>query len=405
MKKKRFFVLVFLLASLGICETPAKSYDATQLPLVVRNMPEWSNEYPTVINNWDGMTLTSLEGELPPLLSVVTSINGTDTKNMSEDNFNDLLMSQGKCSVEYLIKRNGTNIKKGCTLSYYTSVYWAEGINMNSPDAFPEDITIKNIKNASFFSLNTFSYKVGGLDEIDEVGVMEAAGKTLSKFGFKKVDDVESADMLLELSKSRDEYNGYQIILNVIDGNAIRNGIRRNLWTLQVSGLNDNFKSQQSVIKIALNKQCNNFPFDVPTYRQSIHTLGMIFKSEDAIPSGKTLMILKGSDAYDKGLRSGDAIIGAYAGYSWSTLLTKTRRYYFKPNKSDNSTNWGVDLFIILPVIPQFTYNNAYHYLVDNTWRGGDNSKNHFKIKNTYGRKYSVSAPFEERRFNFKYIK
>ena len=73
------FSIIVLLFAYTVC---AKSYDASQLPIVVRNIPEWSNEYPTVINNWKGLMVKSHNGELPPLLAVVTTINGKDTKSM-----------------------------------------------------------------------------------------------------------------------------------------------------------------------------------------------------------------------------------------------------------------------------------------------------------------------------------
>lgn len=383
----------------------AKSYDTSQLPIVVRNMPEWSNEYPTVINNWEGLFINSINGELPPLLSVVTSINGKNAQGMSEEIFNDMLMSQEKSTIEYMTKKNGSNVKSQCTIFYHKNIYWAEGIKMDDPEPFPENIIIKNIKNASVFNFNTFSYKTGNIKEIDEQATLEAAGKTLVKLGFEKADDANSADMILELSKGRDEFNGHSITLHIYDGSKQRQGMERTLWSLRVSDLTGDLKKQESVIKTALNKQCNNFPFDMSMYSQSINILGIAFENEQAVATGKTLKILKGTDAYEKGLRSGDAIIGAYAGYD-GNIITKTRRYYFKPNKKDRQKNWGVDFFLIFPIIPQFTYNNAYHYLTDeNIWRGGPFSRNHFKVKNNNGKTFSVNAPFEKKRFNIKFIR
>lgn len=400
---KKVSLFIFLL--LGIINLSAKSYDVSQLPIVVRNVPEWSNEYPTVINNWKGMFVRSVKGEIPPILSVVVSLNGKDTKGISEETFNDLLMSQSECNIGYLIKEDGSNIKKQCTIQYHKSIYWADGIKMNDPEVFPEDIVIKNTKNASVFSLNTFAFKTGNVTELDENAVLEAAGKTLSRFGFKKTDDLNKSDMVLVLKKGRDSYNGHKITLSILDGSKLRAGTERTLWSMEVSGINGNIKGQERAIKTAVSKNCSNFPFDIPTYSQSIYTLGVAFESRQAVSSGKTLLILKNSDAYDKGLRSGDAIIGAYAGYTGTVIYTKTRRYYFKPNKKNRHKNWGVDLFLILPVVPQFTYNNAETYLTDGSPRGGSFSKSHFKIRNSYGRKFSVDAPFEKRTFNFKYIR
>lgn len=406
MKKNFLTIGVFILFILIPCTMSAKTYDATQLPIVVRNVPEWSKDYLTVINNWEGMFVNSVNGELPPVLSVVTSVNGNDARGMSEDSFNNLLKSQGKSSIVYLVKKNGIDEKRQCTLFYEKSIYWAEGITMHDPEPFPENITLKNIKNASVFSFNTFAFKTGNIDEIDEASVLEAAGKTLVKLGFKKIGDTQKSDMILSLLKGRDSFNGHSVTLNIMEGKRFREGTERILWSLQISDLSGDLKRQESIIKTALNKQCNNFPFDMPIYGQSISMLGIAFESEEAVPTGKTLKILEGSDAYEKGLRSGDAIVGAYAGYSSDhPLYTRTRRYYFKPNKKDHKKNWGIDLFLILPIIPQFTYNNAYHYLSDDTWRGGSSSKNHFKVRNTRGEKFTVYAPFEKKKFNLKYIR
>ena len=297
-KVNLILILLFCILHINVF---AKSYDASQLPIVVRNIPEWSNDYPTVINDWKGMFVQSVNGELPPILSVVTSINGQNTKGMNEDTFNDVLMSQSKSKIEYLVKKDGNNVKKECTIQYHKSIYWAEGITMNDPEAFAENISIKNTKNASVFSLNTFAYKTGILTELDEVAVLEAAGKSLIRLGFKKDDNINKSDMVLVLAKGRDNYNSQKITLKILDGKKLRSGAERVLWSLDVTDINGDLKRQESLIKTALSKNCSNFPFDIPTYSQSIYTLGIAFESEEAVSSGKTLEILKNSDAYDKG--------------------------------------------------------------------------------------------------------
>lgn len=405
MNRIRSTVLCLVISFLAVNGMSAKSYDVSQLPIVVRNMPEWSNEYPTVINNWEGMFVKSVNGELPPILSVVTSINGKDTKGMSEEDFNALLMSQGKSVIEYLVKSEGKNVRKQCTLQYHTSIYWAEGITMADPEAFPGDIEIRNIKNASVFSMNTFSYQLGKVSEIDEKAVLDAASKSFVKMGFAKVEDDNNADMILSLSKSRDNNNGYKVTLSVFDGKSLRNDVERVLWSLDILDLRENLAAQESTLKTTINRMCNQFPFDQPTYSLSIYTLGVAFVDEQSVSTGKVLKVLKGSDAYEKGLRDGDAIVGAYAGYDNSILLIRTRRYYFKPNRKNRQKNWGVDLFFFLPIVPQCTYNNADHYLVDGKSRGGGSSKNHFKVRNSYGQKITMYAPFEKKNFNFKYIR
>ena len=382
-----------------------KAYEVSQLPIVIRTVPEWSDEYPTVINNWRGLLVTSVKGELPPLLSIVTSINGRTTKGMSEESFYKILMSDEKSTIEYLIKIEGENIKRECILSYHKSIYWAEGFTLSNPETFSDNIQIQNLKNASAFSFNTFAYQLGNVEELEELKVLESAGKSLVRLGFKKIDDTDSADLILKLSKGRDNYNGYKLSLNILDRKKLTAGHERIIWTLDINGLNSDLKHQESNIKNGFSKGCNNFPFDIPVYSYNITTLGIAFESESAVPTGKTLEILPNSDAYNKGLRSGDAIVKAYAGYSSNFSYTKTRRCYFKPNKKDKAKNWGVDLILFLPIIPQFTFNNAYHYLVDNELRGGISSYSHFEVRNKYGKRFRVYAPFEKRTFNFKYIR
>lgn len=406
MDKLRFAIFFILFGCISPCAIHSKSYDASQLPIVVRNVPEWSNKYLTVINDWEGMFVRSVQGELPPVLSVIASINGKDATGMNEEDFNTTLMSQGKSTIEYLIKRGGENIRKQCTIQYHSSIYWAEGVTMENPEAFPGGIEIHNIKNADTFSFNTFSYQVGKLSEVDEIAVLEAAGKSLTKLGFAKTDNCDNSDMVLSLSKSRDNYNGYKITLNVLDGKILRKGQERVLWALEVLDLRENLKSQESTIKTSINKMCNNFPFDQPTYSQSIYTLGVAFESEQAVSTGRVLEVLKGSDAYEKGLRGGDAIMGAYAGYSMDhILLTRTRCYYFKPNRRNRQKNWGVNLFLIFPIIPKFNFNNADHYLTEYADVGGNWSKNHFKVRSSHGQQMTMNAPFEKRTFHFKYIR
>lgn len=403
MKKVAILFFLFLLIQMKVFGT---SFESSQLPIVVRNIPEWSNEYPTVINNWKGMLVRSVNGELPPVLSVIVKLNGKNTSGMTAEMFHNLMMSQAESHLEYLVKEEGANVTKECTIRYHKFIYWAEGVEMNDPEAFPENIVIKNIKNASVFGYNTFSYKIGNVPELDEMSVLDAAGKSFARLGFKKVENGASADMIFELVKGRDKSNGYTVSLNVLDGEKISSGITRVLWSIDITDLSHGIKQNEREIKTLLNKMCTNFPFDMPTYSQSIYTLGIAFESRQAVSTGNILEILKSSDAYDRGLRSGDAIIGAYAGYNASSpLYITTRRYYFKPNKKNRQKNWGVDLFLLLPIIPQFTFNNSETYLTDGKWRGGSDSKNHFKVRNRYGKKFTVSAPFEKRLFNFKYIR
>lgn len=382
----------------------AKAYEVSQLPIVVRVIPEWTNEYPTVINNWNGIFVSSVQGELPPILSVVTSINGCSTKGMSESSFNDILMKVEESKIEYLVKIEGENKKKECILHYHKSIYWAEGVKLSNPETISDNIQIQNLKNASAFNFNTFAFQLGYVEEIEEEKVLKSVATRLRNLGFKKTDDTDSADMILKLSKGRDNYNGYKLSLNILDRKVLTGGNERIIWTLDINGLKNDLKRHQNDIIRSFNDVCRYFPFDVPVYSNSITTLGIAFESKSAVPTGRTLMILPNSDAYNKGLRSGDAIIKAYVGGNTALYMTKTRRCYFKPNKKDGSKNWGIDFLAVFPIIPKYTINWAYDYL---SLRRYDDqiSKHHFRIRSKNGNKFTVDAPFEKQTIKFKYIR
>lgn len=400
MKIMRFFMLFVCMLQATIY---AKAYEVSQLPIVVRVIPEWTNEYPTVINNWNGIFVSSVQGELPPILSVVTSINGCSTKGMSESSFNDILMQVEESKIEYLVKIEGDNKKKECILHYHKSIYWAEGVKLSNPETISDNIQIQNLKNASAFNFNTFAFQLGYIEEIEEEKVLKSVATRLRDLGFKKVDDTDSADMILKLSKGRDNYNSYKLSLNILDRKVLSGGNERIIWTLDINGLKSDLRRHQNDIIRSFNDVCRYFPFDIPIYSNSITTLGIAFESKSAVPTGRTLKILPNSDAYNKGLRSGDAIIKAYLGYNTILYATRTRRCYFKPNKKDGAKNWRIDFYTVLP-IPSYTINWAYDYL---SLRRYDDliSKHHFRIRSKNGNKFTVDAPFEKQTIKFKYIR
>lgn len=404
MRRFHYFLFFFYLVLFPVSRTKAQPYDYSQLPIVVRNVPEWCSDYPTVINNWNGMFIRSIEGTLPPVLSVVTSINGNSTKGMTIEHFNSLLMSRTSSNIQYSIKEEGNNKIKNCIIKYYKNIYWPEGITMDVPEKFNPNISIKNIKNSSVFNYSTFAYLIGSLTEIDEENVLKEVEKGLNSFGFIRSDDTSKADMIITLSKGRDEYNGYSYTLTLLDGKRLNEGIERAIWTLNISNINND--NVERILKESIFKSILNFPFDQPAYSTSIETLGVAFDSKETVKSGRILHVLKGTDAYNKGLRGGDLITKAYAGARYgSPLWSKLRRYYFKPNRDDGDKNWGVDLLLFFPIIPQFTYNNATTYLSDSKRRGGSGSGNHFNVRKSSGYSIIMDAPFQMSTLLFKYIR
>lgn len=398
------FFLLLLSVYLTNFNVYARNYVVSELPIVVRYITEWTADYPTVINNWNGMFVEKVNGNMPPIMSVVVSINGQDTKGMKEDVFNDILMSKTECQLTYLQKEKGANVEKKCTLSYNNQIYWAEGVTLFYPASFTDDFKLRNDKRMHAFDYCKYSFQTGNVEELDEISILRAAGKAFNTLGYDESEDGNS-DIILALAKGKDEYNGQTITLHVLDGEKLRKGENHILWSITLSGLNNVLKSNEGTIKTLLNRNCTIFPFDVPTYSMSMETLGVAFKSKADVSSGRILKVLPHSDAYEKGLRGGDVIYAAYTGMNDFNLYAKTRHYYFKANKKEHAKNWGMDLLLFLPLIPSITYNNAEHYLVDGKNHGSEYANNHFRVKKRNGYKEKMLAPFYKHTFTFKYIR
>lgn len=63
----------------------ASQYEAEHA-IEVRRLSNWAPDYLTVINNWDNMTYTPYVSNLK-CMSVITSINGQDTRELEEEDF------------------------------------------------------------------------------------------------------------------------------------------------------------------------------------------------------------------------------------------------------------------------------------------------------------------------------
>lgn len=405
MEHKRLFLsLLMTIAGVMISEKSlAGNYSEESLPIVVKNINEWSKEFPTVINNWNGMLTTSISGTLPPVLSVITSINGISTNGMTQEHFNELLMSSDKSTIEFEKKEQGGYVKDKCTISYNRNIYWAEGINMEYPEEFPDNVNLKSSKNTQFYKINSFSYIIGSDTGLDEYAILEVAGRVLSAKGLVKLENGE-ADIVLSLNTGKDQWNGNTVILNIYDGKKMKQGIKQSIWSLEINSLKKDMKANLSTIKTVIYNYSVNYPFDVPIFSHKITTLGIGFKSEDAVGTGQVIKVLQGTDAYEKGLRDGDMILSAYLGGQWIIPLPyfAGRKYWFKANHRPNQKLWSFMWFII--PFPFYTKNHSDHYLVMS--EGFDvSNRNHFKVKKKDGRKIKMDAPFKKQTFNFIYMR
>ena len=85
-----------------LCTMLSYMYCAAQNPIEVQRFKQWGHDYLTVTNNWNGIYATAIDGELPPLLSVVTEIMGESTQNMSVNKFQEILRENQQVTIKYI---------------------------------------------------------------------------------------------------------------------------------------------------------------------------------------------------------------------------------------------------------------------------------------------------------------
>lgn len=402
-KGKLLLALAFIVSLLSTIEMTARNYTEDELPVVVKNIQEWSADYPTVANNWDGMLVQSLDGTLPPILSIITSINGTSTKGMKTEAFNNILMSKGRATLEFQKKEKGGFASGKCSIVYHTSLYWGEGMNMLYPEAFPSDVSIKGSKSIQFFNINTYDFLITQETGLDETILLDAAGRALRAKGLVKAENDQS-DILLTLTTGKDQWNGTSVILNILDGEKHRQGITQVIWSLEMSNLKKDIKESQSAIKSSISKYCANYPFESPAFASEVTTLGIAFNSQEEMYTGRVVEVLKGTDAYTKGLRGGDIIKSGYEGTDLYPL-GGARKHWFIAGRKHRQKNWSVSWIMWLPIIPHYWRNNVEHYLIMGGEGNGILNKCHFKIKKSQGGNITVLAPFRSKKFYFTYMR
>ena len=287
-----------------------KHYSEEQLPVVVKCVDEWSNDYLTVINNWNGILIDSLEGELPPVMSIITSINGKNAKGMEVQTFNDILMDNGSAELEFMKLRNGETIVKKCTITFQPTIYWIGGLTVEYPEDFPEYINIRNKKGIEFYKYRTFRYVLQSFKDLDEKSILETATAVLKTKGLEKVDN-ENSDLALLLETGKDQWNGATIILNILDGNKLGQGISQVLWSVEISGLSKQLQESITFINTNISKYLSNYPFDIPSFCNKVSTIGLGSESEASFLEGKLSKVLVGTIFYKAGIRSGDILLKA----------------------------------------------------------------------------------------------
>ncbi len=313
------------------------------------------------------------------------------------------MMSKGSSTLEYQKKEKGEVTSGKCAITYHTSIFWGDGMNMEYPEVFPSDISIKNNKSTQFFSLNTYEIQVGQETGLDEKAILDVAGRALRAKGLAKAENGKP-DILLTLTTGKDQWNGKSVILNMLDAEKHRNGITQVIWSLEISGLKKEIKESLPTIKSAISKYCANYPFEMPAFCNEVNTIGIGFESKETMYTGRVIEVLKGTDAYKKGLRGGYTLLSGYEGADLYPI-GGARKHWFIAGRKQNQKNWSVLWILYLPIIPNYWRNETEHYLSYGGDGNGILNKRHFKIKNSQGKKFTVLAPFFSKTFNFTYIR
>lgn len=161
----------------------------------VKRLSNWAPDYLTVTNTWDNMTFYP---ETPTLkcMSVITAINGQDTKDMDEEEFYSILNLKDEFTLTYLTKSFGKNKE-------YTNKFTKRKghllITPYSLGGTPSTVSLLSDNDVDFFQFNTFDYRLAGNDQLMDKTIMEVFAEHLKKKGLKR--DTQNPDIYLYLTK------------------------------------------------------------------------------------------------------------------------------------------------------------------------------------------------------------
>lgn len=161
----------------------------------VKRLSNWAPDYLTVTNTWNNMTFYP---ETPTLkcMSVITSINGQDTKDMEEEEFYSILNLKDEFTLTYQTKSFGKNKE------YTNKFSKRKGHLLITPYTLggaPSTVSLLSDNDVDFFQFNTFDYRLAGDDQLMDKTIMEVFAEHLKKKGLKR--DTQNPDIYLYLTK------------------------------------------------------------------------------------------------------------------------------------------------------------------------------------------------------------
>lgn len=190
---KKNLLLISIITLLFSNEVFAQ-YQANHV-IEVERFTNWAPDYLTIINTWNNSGLIPSTSSLK-CLSVITEVNGQSTKDMSEEDFYQVIDNANQLSLVYVTKINGVNKQ------YKQSFTKRKGkllISLSAPTQKPTTISLLSDNDVDFFQFNTFDYQLTGDDQLMDKTIMEVFANFLREKGLKRTTD--KPDIILYVTK------------------------------------------------------------------------------------------------------------------------------------------------------------------------------------------------------------
>ena len=163
-----------------------------------------------------------------------------------------------------------------------------------------------------------------------------------------------------------------------------------------------------NVMRTNVSYWCNCYPFAEQKFSYSVQSHGVFFNSYEDQTTGEIVDVLKGSDAYNKGLRAGDKIMRIYKGKIYGIFWWQGRSTYFKADSyKEKSKSWVMPACYIPIPIPfrRSVTLHMYDYLDDIGRKNANPAPLHYVILDSSGQKTEIrSNGFELSTYNYEYI-
>ena len=441
--------LFFLLAYVSVaCATN---------PLEVKRFKQWGHKYLTVTNNWNGMFANVVSGVLPPTMALITAVNGESTEEMTPETFDKKLSQGGDFTIDYIEKDNGVNHVK--QVIFKANTYYLSGLKKQAPDTKPATINLVSDSDIDFFDYNTYDFILEGDDKLTDKEIYETLAASFENRGLKRNN--ENPDLIFKMEKTfhqnsnstyvpetrqvvntgstttswRDKkgnihYNTYQnnqtirsggytrttntsslhVLFVAYDGKKYRENPESMpvVWKLDYNSFFDSFVDMMNVMRTNVSYWCNCYPFAEQKFSYSVQSHGVFFNSYEDQTTGEIVDVLKGSDAYNKGLRAGDKIMRIYKGKIYGIFWWQGRSTYFKADSyKEKSKSWVMPACYIPIPIPfrRSVTLHMYDYLDDIGRKNANPAPLHYLILDSSGQKTEIrSNGFELSTYNYEYI-